>query len=314
MIQTAFIFPGQGSQSVGMGQDLHQEYDIVREIFDMAEETCRINLRRLCFQGPMESLTETVNLQPAVTAVNLACLAVIRKEGVTADTAAGHSLGEYGALAAAQAVTAQDAVRLVFKRGELMHRESLKHPGAMHAIVGLTIDRMDELVARAAEEGRGPVSVANHNTETQIVITGAPAAVKRAAALASDLGARAIPLRVSGAWHSELMAGAVAEFEQFLAETPFAAPKIAVVHNATADTESDPDEIRAVLARQICSPVRWYDTVREISAHEPRTFVEVGPGRVLTGLLKKILPKDSDHRVYPVNSMKSLETFLKEAV
>ena len=140
MKKIAFLFPGQGSQSVGMGQEFYQEYDIVREIFDMSEEITRINISKLCFKGPMEDLTMTVNLQPAVTAVNLACLAVIQKEGISAPFCAGHSLGEYSALCASDAISREDTFKLVFKRGELMHREETKYAGAMHALVGLAID------------------------------------------------------------------------------------------------------------------------------------------------------------------------------
>ena len=142
----AFLFPGQGSQKVGMGFDLYQEYDVVRELFDMAEEIARINLARLCFKGPMEDLTQTVNLQPALTVVNLSCLAAIQREGVEPDISAGHSLGEFSALFASEVVSAEDAFRLVIKRGELMHRESTKHLGTMHAVIGLSMDTIQSLV------------------------------------------------------------------------------------------------------------------------------------------------------------------------
>ena len=310
MTKTAFLFPGQGSQSIGMGYDLHQAYDIVREIFDMAEEITRIDLRRLCFKGPIESLTETVNLQPALTAVNLGCLAVLRKEGGSANVAAGHSLGEFSALVAAEAITKVDAVRLVFRRGELMHREAVRHRGAMAAVIGLDIDAVDELVARIRETGKQPISVANHNTAQQIVISGSPEAVAQAAAQASDNGARAIPLRVSGAWHSELIRGAAAEFEEFLSTADFRAPQIPVVHNVTAAAAADPGEIRALMARQLCSPVRWYESMERLYGEGVRTFVEVGPGKVLAGLLRKILPKDSEYRVHTVNGLRGLEAFL----
>ncbi len=146
MKKTAFLFPGQGSQTVGMGLDVYQEYDVVRELFDMAEDISKIKLSNLCFKGPMEDLTQTVNLQPAVTAVNLACLTAIEKEGVTPDICAGHSLGEYSAMSASGIVSREDTFRLVFKRGELMHREAVKNKGAMHAIIGLPIDAVTEIV------------------------------------------------------------------------------------------------------------------------------------------------------------------------
>ena len=203
MKKTAFLFPGQGSQSVGMGQEFYREYDTARELFDMIEEITRINISRLCFKGPMEDLTQTVNLQSAVTAVNLACLAAIEKEYNAYHFCVGHSLGEYSALNAAGVISREDIIRLVFKRGELMHRDATRHQGVMHAIVGLPIDEVCEMVSEGQKEG--VVSVANHNTELQIVITGAEQPVARVSALASAKGAKSVPLKVSGAWHSALI-------------------------------------------------------------------------------------------------------------
>ena len=310
MKKTAFLFPGQGSQAVGMGLDFYQEYDVVRELFDMAEEISKINISKLCFKGPMEDLTQTVNLQPAVTAVNLACLTVIEKEGITPDICAGHSLGEYSAICASDIVSREDTFRLVFKRGELMHREAEKNKGAMHAIIGLSIDRVKEIVSEAKTEG--VVAVANHNAEKQIVITGAPDPVKKAASIASSHGARAIPLKVSGAWHSELIKGAQDEFRNVIESMQFNPPDRPVVFNVTADSAEDPNEIKSIMAQQLCSPVKWYDSVCRLMAENVEIFVEVGPGKVLTGLIKKILPKDYPCKIYTVNSMKQLERFLKE--
>ena len=310
MKKIAFLFPGQGSQSVGMGEEFYGEFDIVREIFDMTEEITRLNISKLCFKGPMEDLTRTVNLQPAVTAVNLACLAVIEKENIPYQFCAGHSLGEFSALCAAGVNSKEDTIRLVFKRGELMHREASLHQGAMNAIVGLSIDEVSELVSEVQRDGI--VSVANHNTELQIVITGAPSSVERVSTLAAAKGAKSVPLKVSGAWHSELIKGAVEEFKEYLDTIAFNVPQKKVFFNVTADIKEIPEEIRELMARQLCSPVKWYDAMNKMLSESVDVFVEVGPGRVLAGLLKKILPKDCPAKVYNVANLKQLEAFMNE--
>ena len=191
-----------------------------------------------------------------------------------------------------------------------MHREAIQYDGAMHAIIGLPIETVDEFVSQIRPEG--VVSVANHNAEQQIVITGAPDPVEKVSALAKENGARAIPLRVSGAWHSELMKGAEEEFIRFLDLFPFNEPQSAVIHNVTADTAGEPGDIRPLMARQLYSPVRWFDSMQRLVDNEVEIFAEIGPGKVLTGLLKKILPQDYPCNIYNINSLKALEDFFKE--
>ena len=311
MKKTAFLFPGQGSQSVGMGFDFFEEFAFVREIFEMTDEITKKHISRLCFQGPMEELTQTINLQPAITAVNLAGLGALEREGFTSQYCAGHSLGEYSALCNAKVVSPEDTLRLVFKRGELMHREATRHSGAMHAIIGLKIQEVEELVSRVRSEGI--VSVANHNAELQIVTTGEPGPVEKVSELAKEKGAKAIPLKVSGAWHSGLMQGAEDEFMSFMEPFSFNDPQGAVIHTVTADRLADPEESKAVMDRQLYSPVRWFDSMKKLIDEEVEIFAEIGPGRVLTGLLKKILPADYPCKTYNINSIKAFEGFLKQA-
>ena len=306
----AFLFPGQGSQYVGMGKELFKEFPYVRDIFEQTDEICQKKISRLCFDGPMDELTLTENLQPAITAVSLACLSVINRSGIEADLSAGHSLGEYSALVSAGVIDVSDAIRLVKKRGELMHRQSLKKPGGMAAIVGLDIGVVQDFVDKARDHG--VLAVANHNTAEQIVISGEKEPLRKAMQMAKEKKARAIPLKVSGAWHCELMKDAAIEFREFMKEIPFSEPSSRIIFNATAAEEKEPETIKDIMAKQLISPVRWYDSTMNMLKDGVNIFVEIGPKRVLSGLLKKIIPKDKEITVLNVEDPKSLGEFLNK--
>lgn len=309
MANLAFLFPGQGSQYVGMGLDFYEADVGVRELFHLAEQKTGLPLTRLCFSGPMEELTQTVNLQPAITLVNLCLYQALEEAGLTPKAVCGHSLGEYSALYAAGVLSAADTLAAVRERGRLMQREAQKHPGAMVAVIGLTPEKLAGLVRPVAQEG--PIALANFNTPEQTVISGSPEMVARAGNLAKAEGGRVIPLKVSGAWHSPLMEGANLDLAAFLAKLDFKAPKLPIYLNATAQPESDPERLRLAMSRQLTSPVRWADLILNLKAAGVDTWVEVGPKNVLTGLVKKILPQEPPDNFFNVENRESLEKFLR---
>jgi len=306
--KVAFLFPGQGSQIVGMGKDLYEEFPAVRELFQKTDDICGKKISSLCFEGPMEELTITENLQPAIAAVSLACLYVLREANARPAVCAGHSLGEYAALRSADVLTDEDTLKLVSKRGELMQREAEANPGAMVAVMGMGIEEVSALVEEASQEGA--IAIANHNTAEQIVITGTREALAKASALVKEKGKKAIPLKVSGAWHSPLMQGAIKEFRDYMEMIPFAPPQSTVLFNATAEEEDDPNAIKDLMVKQLVSPVRWYDIITKMISDGVRHFVEVGPKTVLIGLVKKIAPKGRDIQYWPTGDLKGLEAFL----
>jgi [acyl-carrier-protein] S-malonyltransferase len=308
MAKMAFLFPGQGSQYVGMGKDLYDRDPAAQELFDLAEEVTGLPLRRLCFEGPMSELTETVNLQPAVTVINLCLHQALVQAGALPTAVCGHSLGEFSALCAARVLSAGDTLKAVRERGRLMQREAERHPGAMAAVIGLAPDKLAELLQPLLAEG--PLALANFNTPEQTVISGTKELVARAGDAAKAAGGRVVPLKVSGAWHSPLMADAGPDFAAFLATLSFQPPSLPVYLNATAAPETDPERLRQAMSRQLTSPVRWADLIANLKNTGVDIWVEVGPKNVLKGLVRKILPHEPAENFYNVENRASLESFL----
>ena len=292
---TAFLFPGQGSQSVGMGYELYEQHEEARARFEAANDLLDVDLLTLMFGldssvgDPEEQLKQTAITQPALYTHSLAAMAVLEARGVVPDMAAGHSLGEYSALAAVGALSFEDGLRVVRRRGELMAEAGKRRPGAMAAIMGADDEDVESACAAATEEGEGVVQTANYNAPGQIVISGDEAAVERATARVKG---RAIPLPVSGAFHSPLMEYAREGLGEVLEAVSIEEPTCPVYLNVTAEPTTDPDEIRRALIEQLLSPVRWAQSLRRMEADGARRFVEVGAGNVLRGLVTRTLGDD----------------------
>jgi [acyl-carrier-protein] S-malonyltransferase len=307
MGRLAFLFPGQASQKVGMQQHL-MDFPESREFLEKTYALSGVhNLFQVMSQGPEEALTRTDNAQPAITMVSLATLKVLQVAGIRFEGAAGHSLGEYSALVAAGVLLPDTAVKLTRLRGELMQRCADIHPGGMLAVLGLDLESVTRAVEQASETG--PVGVANMNSPGQVVISGAREALERAGEICRELGAkRVIPLQVSGAWHSPLMADAARDLKNALKEAAFYDPGIPVVANVTAGYIPSGDKARELLSRQVTSPVLWAASMKLMIENGFDTFVEVGPGAVLQGLLGKT----PDVRVYGTQDSASLARTLSE--
>lgn len=287
MERTALLFPGQGSQAVGMGKDLFESSPRVREVYERASEAIDLDLASLSFEGPEDELKKTINTQPALLVAGVAALTLVLERGIEPWAVAGHSLGEYTALVAARSLKLEDAVRAVRERGRLMFEAGLETPGTMAAIIGLSAEDLESAVAEA--QSTGVVQVANYNSPSQIVISGETTAVRRAMELATERGARrAIELKVSGAFHSALLESARLGMETFLKSVAIEKPHAIFIANVTGGALDDPDVIRENLVKQITSPVRWVDSMRTIIDLGAERLIEVGPGNVLRGLMRKI--------------------------
>lgn len=308
----AFLFPGQGSQAVSMGAELAEAFGSARDVFAEVDEALGQPLFRLMRQGPEDQLTLTENAQPALMAVSLATMAVLERNfGLQVDRAAylaGHSLGEYSALAAGRAFTVADAARLLKLRGQAMQRAVPVGRGAMASLIGPKTDLA--LAQSAADAGAeiGVCAVANDNNVGNVVISGDKAAVDRAIEAAKALGARAIPLNVSAPFHCALMEPAAREMEAALAAVRVRAPVVPVIANVTAEPETDPGEIARMLVRQVTGRVRWRESIGWLTANGVTRFVEVGSGKVLSGMARRIAP---DAEAIALNTPVDIEAFAR---
>ena len=303
-MELTLLYPGQGSQAVGMGRDLYDQVPEARARFEEADSILGRGLTKIIFDGPDDELKDTRNTQPALFTVEAALTDLLLASGVVPDYAAGHSLGEYSALYAAGVISFEDGLRTVAARGAAMARAGERNPGAMAAIVGM--DR-DKIVSVLAQVKSGVVVPANENSPDQTVISGEVAAVNEACELLKEAGAkRAIPLPVSGAFHSPLMQPAAEELAAALEPVNFLAPRCPVIANVTARPEGDPALMKDLLIRQLISPVRWVDSMKTLFECRPSNCAEVGPGAVLKGLMKKCQPEINVVSCDGVNNVYSL--------
>jgi [acyl-carrier-protein] S-malonyltransferase len=303
-----FLFPGQGSQKMGMGADLLEARpDLFDRYFDLADEASGLTIRQYALEGPTESLTRTDVAQPALFSLSLALAEAAGELGIRPDFVAGHSLGEYTAAAASGAISHEDGMRLVALRGKLMAEAQMETPGSMAAVIGLEADRLAELCAQASETGL--VAPANLNTPTQIVVSGEVSGVERLMELAQEAGAeKVVRLQVGAAFHSELMRPAQAKMAEAMQEVPWSDPTVPMASNASGGLVTTADEVRQALVAQIASPVRWVECAHALSNAGADRYLELGPGRVLGGLTRQTLGMEVD--AASVDSPAKLENFL----
>ncbi len=301
-MEIAFVFPGQGSQYVGMGKEFYENFDEAKEVFEEASEELGYNIVKLCFEGPQEELNKTFRTQPAILTVSTAINKILLSKNIRPSVVAGHSLGEYSALVSAGVLSFRDAIKISEMRGKFMQEAVPEGKGLMSAIIGLERNIVDEICTTVKS---GYVSPANYNSPGQIVISGEKEAVLEAMKIAKERGAkRAVSLAVSVPSHCSLMAGASKKLSELLEKVVFNDPVIPVVNNADALFLYDSESIKNSLVRQLNNPLLWEDSIRAIFDSGINTFIEVGPGKVLSGLIKRIEPSS---RVFNVEDMKSLK-------
>ena len=288
MGKIAFVFPGQGSQGIGMGQEFYEKYTAAKAVFDIADQQLGFSISQLCFADSQGQLSNTAYTQPALLTASIACLAVLKEKGVTADYMAGHSLGEYTSLVASGSIQLADGVKLVHQRGLIMNDAVLPGQGAMAAVLGLEQDALESICVQLTRDGK-LVEIANFNCPGQIVISGSREGVEQASEMAKAEGAKkVVALQVSGPFHSSLMEEASSRLAKTLDSIDMQPVSVPVITNVNGNILTDSKEIKKMLVEQIKSPVRWEDCVKNLINLGVTTFIEVGPGKVLSGLIKKI--------------------------
>jgi len=313
MNKIAFVFPGQGSQKIGMGKDLVENYPEAKVLLNKANEALneeRVDLGKICFEGPEEELKNTVNAQPAILTISTILYELLRKNKIKPSIVAGHSLGEYSALVASSAIKFEDAVKLVRKRGEYMQSATPAGTGSMLAIIGLEKDEISEMCEKIKDIGI--VEIANHNSPTQIVVSGEINALEKLSVMAKEKGAKmAIPLNVSAPFHSSFMETAKENLASYLEKVKINTPKIPISCNVTADYIITKEEVRSALIKQMTHPVKWVDSIMKMNSEGINCFIEVGPGKVLRGLIRQIIPEAKVFNAFDSNSLQNVVEKMK---
>ncbi len=298
--KVAFVFPGQGAQAIGMGKDFYDNYQEAKSVFNKADEVLKRDISKICFEGPEEDLRQTINTQPAIVTTSIAILEVLRaKTGIIPSFSAGHSLGEYCAMYSAGVLSLEDTIYLISQRANAMSKVK---GGSMAAVLNLEESKLKECIEMA--KTKGYVDVANYNSPAQIVITGEDEAVKYASELMSEAGARrVVPLAVSGAFHSEMMKDAAKEFSLALNSVKIKDANYPVVTNVDSEFTTLASDFENKMPKQIYSSVKWTQSIKKMVSEGVDTFIEIGPGKVLSGLIKKISPEVKVYNVYDLESL-----------
>lgn len=313
MTKIAYVFPGQGSQYVGMGKDLFDNFPECKEIFQTADSILGIPVSKLCFEGPPSELKQTINTQPAIMTVSLAAYKLMETLQISVTAVAGHSVGEYAALVANGALSLADGLKLVRKRAELMYEAGVNSPGGMAAIIGLNLQQVELLCSQASATGQ--VVVANINSPEQIVISGEKVAIEEAINLATASGAkRAVKLETSGAFHSPLIQKAAEKLEEFIESVEFKDPEIPLLANATSVPITTKEQIKSALKQQMISRVNWVDIIQNMISNNVDVFIELGPGKILSRLISRIFKEVKTMNIEDRNSFIKVQENLKNLV